>query len=350
MVRTAAGYRLHRWGTAPTWEDVPVATPGDGQVRVAVEACGVGLTVLNCINGDLADDADLLPRVPGHELVGRVDDVGPGVDRALLGRRVVAYFYLSCFTCAECVAGRESRCVRLAGWVGVHTDGGYAPYAVIPAGNAIAIPESLDPVSATVIPDALATPVHVCLDRARLLPGDRVAIVGAGGGVGAHLVQMARLCGARVAGLEVGDAKLALVEELGATAVRSDRFAALDADLWPEGPPTVIVDLVGSEDSLAWSTAALATGGRLVLLTTFRDQQVRVDPRALVFGEATIVASRYAGRADVARAARLLAAGQIRPIVGAVVEPPDVPALHDDLRAGSLLGRGALTWNPGAAA
>lgn len=344
-MKTVTGYRVHTWGTAPVWEAFPAQTAGQGQVRIAVEACGVGLTVLNCINGHLADDPALLPRVPGHELVGRVVDAGPGTDSGLVGRRVAAYFYLSCFTCDVCAAGREARCPNLAGWVGVHIDGGYAPSAVLPAGNAIVLPETLDPVAATVVPDALATPVHVCLDRAGLRPGDRVAVVGAGGGVGAHMVQMARLCGARVAGLEVDDDKLALIEELRATAVRSDRFSALDADLWPDGPPTVVIDLVGSHDSLRWGADVLATGGRLVILTTFRNRRLDLDPRELVFGEATVVASRYAGRSEVALAARLLASGQIRPIVGTVVDAADAVDLHTGLQAGTLVGRGAIMWS-----
>lgn len=344
LPETQEGYRVHRWGEEPVWESLPRPEPGPGEVLIRVAACGVGLTVLNCIRGDLANDPALLPRVPGHELVGRVEALGPGVRPDLVGRLVAAYFYLSCGACPECLGGQDSRCRRLAGWVGVHRDGGYAPWAVLPAHNALLLPEGIDPVAATVVPDAVATPVHVCRTRARVRPDDRVAVVGAGGGVGIHMAQVARLHGARVAGLDVVDEKLEALEELGVTPVRSDDFSALDPGLWPDGPPTVVIDLVGTPASLAWSAGALVSAGRLVVLTTFRGVEVSLDPRELVFREAIILGSRYAARREVAMAADLVAQGRIRPIIGETVGPDGIPDLHQRLRDGRLLGRGALVW------
>ena len=345
------GYRVHRWGGDLQWEEFPRPVAGPGEVLVAVEACGIGLTVLNCVNGDLADDPGLLPRVPGHELVGRVAEVGAAVDRSLLGRRVVAYFYLACGACPPCVAGQDSRCLALAGWVGVHRDGGYAPWTVLPARNAVPVPDGLDPVAATVVPDAVATPVHVCGSRAGVGPGDRVAVIGAGGGVGIHMAQVARLRGADVAGLDVRDDKLAELERLGVTPVASQDFAALDPARWPGswgGGPTVVIDLLGTPASLRWSLEALAMGGRLVVLTTFRGRAAELDPRALVFKEASVLASRYASRAEVALAAALVASGRVRPVVGRTVAPAEVPAVHEQLRDGTLVGRGAVIWGGGA--
>lgn len=342
---TQKGYRIHQWGGPPVWEEFPSPVAGAGEVQIDVEACGVGLTVLNCINGNLGDDPELLPRVPGHELVGRVVDAGPGAPRDLVGRRVAAYFYLVCGACAACWAGHQSRCARLGGFVGVHRDGGYAPTTVLPAANAIPIPEELDPSAATVVPDAVATSVHVCEARAQLTPADRVVVIGAGGGVGAHMIQVALLHGAAVVGMDVSQPKLALIERLGAVPVDSSRFDAVDAaSFWPAGPPTAIIDLIGTAASLDWATANLAAGGRLVVLTTFPDRTGVLEPRQLVFHEASIIASRYASPAEVARAAALVARGRVQPILGQSVAPADVLALHDALRNNSLLGRGALVW------
>lgn len=345
MTEPQHGYRVHEWSGSPRWESFDRPEPGPGEVLVRVEACGIGLTVLNCIAGDLADDPGLLPRVPGHELVGTVTGVGPGVDEAIIGQRVVAYFYLSCGACSHCLSGDDSRCSNLAGWVGVHRDGGYAPWTVLPARNAIPVPRSLDPVSATVVPDAVATPLHVCHTRAQVSPHDRVAVIGAGGGVGIHMVQMARLLGARVAGLDLQADKLAAVEDHGGLPVRADDLDSLDPALWSDGAPTVIIDLVGSAATLAWSVAAVGMGGRLVVLTTFRDRAVSIDPRELVFRELAVVGARYAGRGEVAAAAELVATGRIRPVIGAVVGPDGVADVHEQLRAGTLLGRGALRWD-----
>jgi D-arabinose 1-dehydrogenase-like Zn-dependent alcohol dehydrogenase len=343
MTLTQSGYRIHRWGAEPRWEEFARPAVRDNEVLLQVEACGIGLTVLNAIRGDLSDDDSLLPRVPGHEIIGRVIDAGPGEGTRLIGRRVAAYFYLVCGECDACVAGRESTCANLAGWVGVHRDGGYAPFVSLPVRNAIALPEELDPVAATVVPDAVATPVHVCFERARIRPRERVAVIGAGGGVGIHMVQVARLCGADVFGLDVDPQKLAMIEELEVRPVDSSDFETV-ASAWTGRPPDVVIDLLGTDGSMTWALSALNQRGRLVVLTTFRDAAGPVAPRDLVLRELAILGSKYASRADVRTAADMVARGQVRPIVGREGTAADVPSMHEQLRSGRLIGRAAVRW------
>src|SRR5688572_14439408 len=128
------GYRIHKWGGPLRWESFDVPEPQPGEARIRVEACGIGLTVLNCIRGDLANDAARLPRVPGHEIVGRIESLGShpqhgstqpldtvhhrGLTPLAVGQRVMAYFYLVCGECEACAAGNDSLCRNLAGWIG----------------------------------------------------------------------------------------------------------------------------------------------------------------------------------------------------------------------------------------
>jgi len=338
------GFRLHGWGDDPAWEafDVPEAPPGWALIQV--EACGIGLTVLNLIRGPgFATDAGL-PRVPGHELVGRVVETGSAADAGWVGRRVTAYFYLFCGTCDECTAGLEDRCRNLAGLVGVETDGGYAPFTALPVRNLIPLPEDLEPVAATVVADAVATPVHIARSRARLTPFDRVAVIGAGGGVGIHLVQVAQVFGARVAGLDVTNDKLAEISNLGARPVPSADFDGLDPRFWPDGGPTAIVDFIGRPESLAWAQRAIERGGRIVVMTSFKDVAATLEPWRLVEWEAAIIGSRYATRAEVKLAADLVAAGRIRPIIGLTVPAREALEIHRRLRSQELVGRGAILW------
>jgi D-arabinose 1-dehydrogenase-like Zn-dependent alcohol dehydrogenase len=281
---------------------------------------------------------------PGHEMVGRVVATGNGVVSPQIGERVMAYFYLSCFRCHTCLSGAESLCERLTGWYGVHRDGGYASHTILPSGNAVPLPEGLPSEQATVIPDAVATPVHVCRSRLQLASGDRVAIIGAGGGVGIHMVQVAQSCGAMVAGLERTPDKLALVERHGAIPVDSSdlRSAAL-ADFG--GDVDVVIDLVGSQPSLSWGLDHLRMGGRLCVLTTFRDVVVEVNPRDLVLRESSIVGSRYASRSELMDAAQLVLQGSVTPVVGCIATPDQLDQLHQQLRTGTLSGRGALVWD-----
>ena len=341
-VTSQTGFRIHAWGTEPVQETFDRVEPVPGEVLIEVEACGVGLTVLNSIRGDLGNDPGLLPRVPGHELVGVVIEAASEEDQGLVGRRIVAYFYLTCGSCAECRAGREPLCLRLGGFVGVHRDGGYAPYVVLPASNVIPMPESLDPIAATVVADAVATPVHVAT-RAALTSEDRVVVIGAGGGVGIHMIQVARLTTADVVGLDVTSEKLDTIESMGVRAVDSSDFTSLPS-LFPDGPPTVVIDLVGSETIGSWAIGALGPGGRLVALTTFIDRPITMQYRDFVFREIGLLGSRYATKTEVATAADLVATGQVQSVIGQVVGPDDLLSLHRRLRTGDLVGRGALSW------
>lgn len=340
------GYRLYQWGGPLRWETFEQPAPGPGEALVRVEACGIGLTVLNYMGGQLSNDPSLLPRVPGHELVGRVEAVGQGVVNIQVGQRVMAYFYLTCGFCVACLAGNDSRCENLKGWVGVHRDGGYAGYTVLPAGNLLPLPEHIPAAEATAIPDAIATPLHVCKTRAQVRPGDRVVVIGAGGGVGIHMVQMARLFGGDVVGLEINPEKFPIIEEAGGRPVPSEDFTRLDAASWWEGRrPTVIIDLVGTSQSLSWAAESLDTGGRMVILTTFKGVNFPLSPRLVVFREATILGSRYASKAELVEAARLVALGRVRPVVTQIVAPQDVEGVHEALRQGTLVGRGAVDWS-----
>lgn len=338
------GYRIHAWGGPMLWEQWETPQPGAGEALIRVEACGIGLTVLNSIRGDLSDTAPL-PRVPGHELVGRVLAVGEGVSADLIGRRVIGYFYLTCGVCGPCRSGRDSRCAHMAGWLGVHRDGGYASHTVIPAANALPIPESIEPTLATAIPDAIATPLHVCKTRLGLTPLDRVVVIGAGGGVGIHMVQMANLFGAAVCGLEIDEGKFPAIRDAGGEPAlsRSWNDVRLPA-AWHGGPPTAVIDLVGSSESLGWSMGALGMGGSLAVLTTFRDRSFPLTPREMVFRELRIVGSRYSSKAEVIEAAQLVADGRIKPVVSMVVAPDDIEQVFEALRRNTLLGRGAVRW------
>jgi alcohol dehydrogenase, propanol-preferring len=339
------GYRIHTWGGPLHWESFDVPPPEPGEILIRVEACGIGLTVLNCIRGDLATDSARLPRVPGHEIVGRVEALGDGVTSPPVGARVMAYFYLVCGRCDACRSGQDSLCRNLAGWIGVHRDGGYASFTVLPAANVIRLPTSIGAPEATAIPDAIATPLHVCKTRARIQPGDRVVVIGAGGGVGIHMVEMAALFGATVAGLEPSESKFDMIRRMGGVPVLSRSFHDIDlSSVLGDEKPTVAIDLVGSKGSLTWALASLSIGGRLVVLTTFRDVELQCSPRDLVLREAAVLGSRYASKAELRESVDLVAAGKIHPVVSRIVPPPSVEDVHRALQEGRLIGRGAIDW------
>ncbi len=338
------GLRITEWGGPLEPFEVPTPIPGPDAVLVRVIACGIGLTVLNYLGGQLADEPLREPRVPGHELVGTIEVVGPGVAAARVGDLVTAHFYLFCGTCRRCLAGLEPLCENLRGQLGVQCDGGYAEYVVLPARNALRLPDGIDPIEATVVPDAVATPVHVAR-RAGISPGERVAVVGAGGGVGIHMTQVARVFGAEVAGLDVVEEKLEFLErELGVIPVRSGDFDAIELPASWNRQLDVVVDFFGRPQSLAWALRTLGRNGRPVVVATFREIELPVSPRELVLRQLSVLGSRYASRYELGLAADLVNEGRVRPVISRRVGIDGVLDVHAELERGTLLGRGALMF------
>ncbi|MWD27367.1 zinc-binding alcohol dehydrogenase family protein [Aquicoccus sp. SCR17] len=176
---------LEHPGTPLVLREVEVPEPGPGQVRLKVEACGVCRTDLHILDGEL--DAPALPLIPGHEIVGRIDALGPGVSGLEPGQRAgVPWLGHSCGTCPHCRAGRENLC-DAPGFTGYTRDGGYAEYCVADARYVFPLPEAADPV-------ALAPLLCAGLIGYRTLklagPAQRVGIYGFG--AAAHI--LCQLC------------------------------------------------------------------------------------------------------------------------------------------------------------
>lgn len=192
--------------------ELPVPEPGPGEIRVRVRACAACRTDLHVIEGDLPPRR--LPIVPGHQVVGVVDAMGPGAARFRLGDRAgVAWLRSTCGRCRFCAAGRENLCAdsTYTGWT---HDGGYAPFCCVPEAFAYAVPAAFD--------DAEATPLlcagiigYRALVRSQLPPGGRLALFGFGSS--AHItLQVARHRGARVHVVTRDEAHRRLALDLGA--------------------------------------------------------------------------------------------------------------------------------------
>ncbi len=174
--------------------ELPDPEPGPGEVRVRVRACGLCRTDLHVIEGDLPPRR--LPLVPGHQIVGIVDRLGPGASRFARGDRIgIAWLRHTCGVCAHCRGGRENLC-ESSRFTGYHADGGYAECAVVPEAFAYAIPGAFG--------DAEATPLlcagiigYRALLRSDVPRGGRLGLWGFGSS--AHVtIQVARAWGCEV--------------------------------------------------------------------------------------------------------------------------------------------------------
>lgn len=281
--------RWHARGDVRAEEVPPPPPPGPGEVRLRVRWCGIcGTDLEEWLGGPLFIPVDAphpvtgarAPLILGHEFAGVVKAVGDGVTELAPGQRVAVDTIVYCGTCHWCRRGEVIRC-PLLGALGLHGDGGLAELCTAPARMCLPVPDTVTDDEA-----ALAEPLAVAvraLRRARLQPGERVAVVGLGA-VGLMAAQAAVAFGAEsVAVIEPLPERRALAMRLGADRqVPAGDAAAVDAD--------VAVECAGSPAAVETAIQALRSGGRAVVLG-IGTRPVTVPPLDLVIGEKSIIGS-----------------------------------------------------------
>jgi alcohol dehydrogenase, propanol-preferring len=189
----------------------PLVDPGPGQVRIRVEASGVCHSDAGTVEGSFPI---IWPRVPGHEVVGRIEALGSGVQGWAVGQRVgVGFLGGSCGYCAFCRNGDLVNC-RNQEFTGIHSDGGYAEVMIAKAAGLVRIPDDLSSADAAPLLCAGLTTFNA-LRNAPAKAGDLVAVLGIGG-LGHLAVQYARHMGFEVAAIARGSNTAELAKKLGA--------------------------------------------------------------------------------------------------------------------------------------
>jgi propanol-preferring alcohol dehydrogenase len=341
---------LEEWGGGFVAQRRPVPDPGPGEARVRVVATGAGLTLEHARRGRLGGD---VPRVLGHEYAGYVDALGAGAEGPAVGTAVTGSFYLTCGTCAWCAGGRETLCDNMGGYVGVARDGAFAEQLVVPARTLVPIPPGIDIATAGVIADAVATPYHVATRRIPdLRAGARVAVVGAGGGLGVHTLQVLRAFGAITLAVERDRAKAAELQRRGlADAVlvpETGEWAAQAAEA-AGGPLLAVVDIVGGAATLGESVRAVGRGGTVVVLGYEPGAELAVDPGRLLLEEISVTGTRYATRAEIAAALQLVADGRVEPVIGARFPLARLDDAFAAIRDNAVFGRVIVDVAPATA-
>jgi D-arabinose 1-dehydrogenase-like Zn-dependent alcohol dehydrogenase len=321
----------------------PKAGPGEAVARVI--ACGSGLTIHHARAGRVAIN---YPIIIGHEVLGEIVETGPGVQGFKSGDIVTLHCYLSCGHCRWCRVNREPLCDNLLGFVGRHVDGGYAEFIKLPACNFIHVPEGIDyknhPAEVAVICDAIATPYKV-VRRARIAPLETVAVFGAGGGLGIHMVMMARWAHARVIAVDISAGKLSKCREVGAEAVvdaSKENVVEALRELTGGIGVDVAVDFVSSVSTLEAAAESLGKGGRLVTLGGYSPQSFRASASRLLNGELEIMGSRAFTKQEIIESLDLCARGQVWPLVTETYRLEEAEKVHARLEAGSITGRAAI--------
>ena len=257
--------------------------PEAGQVRIKVQACGI------CHSDVLVAEGVLpwieYPRVPGHEVAGSIDEVGPGVTTWKTGQRVgVGWHGGHDGTCRECRRGDFRNC-RNAKVTGISYDGGYQQYMVAPVEALVPIPEGLSDVEAAPLLDAGLT-TYNALRHSGAMPGDLVAVQGIGG-LGHLGVQFAHKFGYNVVAIGRGSENAVLAKKLGAHIYIDSQTTNAAQELQELGGARAILATAPSSKAMSALVDGLGPNGKLVVIGAGPDP-IEVTPAQLIFGSKTI--------------------------------------------------------------
>ena len=339
---------LEEPGTPPRLSvvDLPVPRPGPGEALVRVAACGFCHHDLLVMNGTLR--RGVRPgTVLGHEISGVVEDLGEGVNLVSPGDRVVSLLTSACGHCDRCLSGREHRCRNGEG-IGHGRHGGFAEYVALSQHSLVLLPETLDLTLASL----LACPAGVALQGLTAVgvsAGETVVVVGAGGGLGVHSVQLAKAMGARTIAVTSTSGKATVLYRHGADEVIESPPAGSGLDFWEviialtqdEGAD-VIVDTVGTP-TIRSSIRSLGQYGRLVLLGEVGgDGDLRGLIPEIVFRDVRLVGSSGVSRATVEQLVALAAEGTVSPALQQVLMLEEAEQAAKMLAERAVLGRLAL--------
>lgn len=334
------GFRDH--GDLDRLEFVDVGAPvaGPGEVRVAIRASGFNrldrFTLAGIPGVEVAR-----PHVLGSDGAGLVESVGPGVEDLSVGAKVLLNPGLWDGTCEACRSGREALC-RNYRIVGEHTQGTATRYVVVPRRNVHPLPERLSFEDGAAVPLVFQTAWRALRTVGEVAPGDRVAVVGAGGGVPTAAVQVAKLLGGTVVVASRSRSKEAAARALGADDfVTFDDDHPLDRVLWQWSEKRgidVVFDSVGAP-TLPRSVKALARAGRVVVIGATAGPMVELDLRTLFWRQASVRGSTMANATEFDEVLAHLAAGRLRSVIDRTFPFDDAVAAFRRFDAPDLFGK-----------
>lgn len=326
-------------------KDVPVPEVGHGQVLVKIEYSGVCHTDLHVAASDFGEKPD---RILGHEGVGVITQVGPGVEHLQVGDRVsVPWFFKGCGHCEYCVDGRATLCRSVIN-AGYTADGAMSEYTLLYADYTVKVPDALDPVEATSITCAGVT-TYKAIKESGVRPGQWLVAFGAGG-LGNLAVQYAKnVFGAQVIAVDINEDKLLLAKDSGADVVINGKnVESVEEEIknvtGGVGAHTAVVTAV-SKVAFNQAVDSVRAGGTVVAVGLPTESMDLSIPR-LVLDGIRIQGSLVGTRQDLEEAFSFGAKGLIKPVVQ--LRPvEDVQAIFDEMHAGLINGRMVLDFTGG---
>jgi D-arabinose 1-dehydrogenase-like Zn-dependent alcohol dehydrogenase len=264
MVDTMRAERFYAESKTIAVEDVPIPEPGPGEVLVKVAFCGICHSDLSLINGTFPPQLPVITQ--GHEASGTIAMLGAGVTGWAEGDRVIVAAGRPCTACPNCRRGDIANCLRIQ-LMAFAYDGAWAEYTVAQAVGLTRVPDNVPLEHAAILADAVSTPFGAVVRTGKVGIGESVGVWGVGG-VGTHIVQLARLVGAvPVIAVDIKPAVLERAIELGADHAfdaRDERLGDKIAELTGGRKLDVAFDAVGLKSTFEQALDCVTVGGRLV--------------------------------------------------------------------------------------
>lgn len=332
-------------------EDVPLPALRDNDVRIRVEACGVCFHDVVTRNGVLRRGIRM-PLIPGHEVSGIVESVGPRVRSFKPGDRVcTAQRRYICGFCRYCRSGRETSCDEREFLGDADLNGGYAEYVCVGDDNVVHVPEGVALDEAAIVSCAIGTELNAIRDVAQVRPGDRVLISGAGGGLGVHGLQLARGSGAYVYAVTTSPDKAERLRALGAHEViicaRGEDFSPMIRESTRGEGVDVVIDNVGSV-LFEPTRKSLGMGGRWIFVGQLTGDFVRLNPAQLFMRDISIKSVKSTSRNQLQDSLELVKQGLVKPVISNVLPLEHAAIAHAAVESGQSFGR--MLLKPGLAA
>ncbi len=321
---------FNRQGDAGVLEygELPDPVPAPGEVLIDVAAASLNHLDIFVRRGIPGLHIEY-PHVPGSDASGVVSGLGEGVTDVAVGDRVLVNPSLSCGKCDYCIRGDASMC-RTFGIIGESTRGTCCEKIVVPAVNAIKIPDHFPFEAAAAVPLVFLTAWRMLITRGSVRPGEHVLILGAASGVGTACIQIAKKAGARVYATASTGEKLDLCRRLGADVLinyqEEDFVKRVRAETGGNGVD-ICVDYVGN-DTWVKSLKSLATGGRLLTCGATTGYAPQTDLRHIYFRQLNIIGSTMGSKNDLLAPLQFLFSGEMEPVIGRVFELKDTAAAH----------------------
>ena len=280
------------------------------------------------------------PHIPGADIAGTVEEVGPSVKKFRKGDRVLAWPLIACGACELCRQGRRGLCLQWE-YFGLHVDGSYAEFVSVPEESLIPLPKGISFEEAATLPVAGLTAYHALVTVGQVRKGETVLIWGGSGGLGTFSVQVAHILGTRVIATVGKEEKRKRVEDLGADLVlnhHTDDVVAAVREFTRGNGVDLVLDSVGAE-TFPKGFQLLKKGGRLLLCGKLTGMDVPLSVHQTYLRHVSILGLYLGEKHELEALLGWLQDGKIKPVIDRRFKLKDAAQAHRVMASGTHIGK-----------